>query len=270
MARRTLGANGSNVTHTIATGSTAKGSGRSTRVATASRSSTAVAERFVAIQPNLDHTTWRLWGQLPGTDGAIIEHALTARGDQLPTPPDGMTLTRGQRSADALTALCTDSLDDNQDTTSTSSGATVTILCDARDAASTNGETGVTIVGGPRVGPQTLEEVLCDGTVEVVAIDTDGIPLGIGQTTSAIPPKLRRFILARDQACTIDGCTSRNRLQPHHITHRSHGGTHHPDNLTTLCWWHHHRIIHGHGYTINPTSPPHRRQLVAPPTTSPP
>jgi hypothetical protein len=33
--------------------------------------------------------------------------------------------------------------------------------------------------------------------------------------------------------------TSRYRLQPHHINPHSKGGTHHPNNFTTLPWHHH-------------------------------
>jgi hypothetical protein len=223
----------------------------------------AVRDRFVAIQPNLDQSCWRLWGQLPGTDGALVEQALTARGDSLPEPPEGMTATRGQRSADALVSMAMDSLD-HPPTESTGTGPTVSIVCDARDAASTNGETGASVVGGPRVGPQALEEVLCDGTIEVVALTSDGTPLAVGNSVASIPPRLRRYILTRDQACTVDGCGSRYRLQPHHIIQRVHGGPHRPTNLTTLCWFHHHRVIHGLGYTIDPTSPTHRRRLNPP------
>ena len=61
-----------------------------------------------------------------------------------------------------------------------------------------------------------------------------------------------------------DGCRSRYRLQPHHITPRSQGGTHHPSNLTTLCWYHHHVVIHRHGYQIDPTTPPQRRRFLKP------
>jgi hypothetical protein len=224
-----------------------------------------VAERFVAIQPSLDLSRWKLWGQLPGTDGALVEQALTARGDNLPTPPEGMSLSRGQRSADALVSLAMDSLDQPQsDQPDTRTGAMVTIICDARDATISNGETVVSVVAGPRVGVQALEEVLCDGTVEVVAIDSDGVPLGTGPASSTIPPRVRRYVLARDGGCTIDGCASRYRLQPHHIIQRAQGGTHHPENLATLCWFHHHRVIHGLGYTIDPTSPPMRRRLIKP------
>ncbi len=229
-----------------------------------------VADRYVALQPSLDRDAWKLWGLLGADDGALVEQALTIRADQLPSPPDGLPQTRGQKQADALTSLCLDTLTNREeDTGSNGSGPVVTVVCDTRDAAPTNGQTGVTVVSGPRVGPQALEAVLCDGTIDVVALTKDGTPLGVGQTTSTLPPRIRRFVLARDQACTIDGCRSRYRLQPHHIHHRAWGGAHDTENLTTLCWWHHHRVIHGYGYRIDPDSPPHRRRL-KPPATGPP
>ncbi|MDJ0961974.1 MAG: HNH endonuclease, partial [Acidimicrobiia bacterium] len=82
--------------------------------------------------------------------------------------------------------------------------------------------------------------------------------------TKAIPPAVRRFVMWRDGGCTADGCTSRYRLQPHHIRWRSDQGDHDPDNLTTLCWFHHHVVIHGLGYRIDPDSPPQRRRFTHP------
>jgi hypothetical protein len=34
----------------------------------------------------------------------------------------------------------------------------------------------------------------------------------------------------------------------------SHGGTHDPDNLVTLCWYHHHVVVHRRGYRIEKQS----------------
>ncbi len=68
----------------------------------------------------------------------------------------------------------------------------------------------------------------------------------------------------RDGGCTADGCSSRYRLQPHHMQWRTDGGDHDPDNLTTLCWFHHHVIIHGLGYRLDPDSPPQRRRFTLP------
>jgi len=227
-------------------------------------------ERFLAIQPALDQTSYKLWGLLPGTDGRVLEQALQERADRFPAMPDGRCCARTQRQADALVALAQDSLDGNQ-TDGTTTAPIVSIFVDAELAGRTNGETGATIDTGPRIGPLTLEEILCDGSVEILITAADGTPLSVGPTTRTIPRKLRRFILHRDGgACTADGCRSRYRLQPHHIIPRSQGGTHDPDNLTTLCWFHHHVVIHRNGYHINPNSPPQRRRFLTPDGRSPP
>jgi hypothetical protein len=141
----------------------------------------------------------------------------------------------------------------------------VTVFVDATDAAATNGEAGVTIEAGPRVGPAAIEAILCDGVIEVTTRAADGTPLRMGRRSRVIPPRLRRFVLHRDgAACTIAGCTSRYRLQVHHITRWTDGGRTDPENLTTVCWFHHHIVIHGQGFTIDPNSPPQRRRLLQP------
>jgi hypothetical protein len=227
------------------------------------------SERFLSMQPTLDQTSYKLWGQIPGTDGEIIHQALTTRADQFPAMPNGRYTPRSQRHADALVAIAQDSLNGTQ--TEGSSVPLVSIFLDADLAAPTNGETGAEIASGPRIGPLTLEEILCDGQVEILTTRPDGTPLTVGPTARTIPPKLRRFILHRDGgACTISGCQSRYRLQPHHITPKSQGGTHHPSNLTTLCWFHHHVVIHRHGHQIDPDSPPHRRRFLKPHKRAPP
>jgi len=61
-----------------------------------------------------------------------------------------------------------------------------------------------------------------------------------GHITRTIPPATRRAVLVRDHGtCQVPGCKSRSHLELHHIRFRSNGGTHDPDNLTTLCWAHH-------------------------------
>jgi len=45
--------------------------------------------------------------------------------------------------------------------------------------------------------------------------------------------------------CAVPGCTSYRNLQLHHIVFRSQGGGDEPENLITLCAWHHQRGVHG-------------------------
>ena len=218
--------------------------------------------RHFVMQPNLDRTAYRAWGVLPGIDGSIVEKALFERADQFPARPDGTQGAIGQRMADALVAVSQDSLTDNTETSGTTLLATVFV--DADLASATSGEAGATVAAGPRVGPLTLEEILCGGAVEVITTEC-GRPTWSSQATRAIPPAVRRFVLHRDGgACTADGCSSRYRLQPHHVRRRADGGTHDPANLTTLCWFHHHIVIHRMGYHIDPDSPPQRRRFLRP------
>ncbi len=220
--------------------------------------------RFVALQPALDESVWRLWGRLPGFEGRIVEEAISRRADHFPRLPDGSRGSRAQRQADALVSIANDALDGGRLEDPGAAEPLVSIFVDARIAAESNGQAGASIPSGPRVGPLTLEQILCGGRVEVLASGIDGRPITVGPAARVISPKLRRWILHRDGGCSADGCRSRYRLQPHHIDPRSAGGNHEPDNLVTLCWFHHHVVIHRQGFRIDPDSPPHRRRFLSP------
>jgi hypothetical protein len=226
--------------------------------------------RYLSVQPNLDGSSWRLVGQLPGLAGRVFVDALDAKTDALPDEP-APTESRSARWADALWAISLDSLSGGDGATIDTSTPLLTVFMDATVAAPTNAEAGVVIEAGPQVGPNTVEAILCDGLVEVTAHTADGIPLKMGRRSRIIPPRLRRFVLHRDgAACTIAGCTSRYRLQIHHIRSWADGGRTDPENLTTLCWFHHHVVIHGRRFTIDLDSPPQRRRLLRPPIHAPP
>ena len=236
----------------------------------------AFERRYFTVQSNLDESSWRVSGKLSGLAGRDLVDALDAKADALPDSPV-LTESRTTRWADALWAMSRDALAGGEnlpgsdDATVETSTSLLTVFMDATDAAPTNGETGVMIEGGPQIGPATVEAILCDGVIEVTARTADGVPLRMGRRSRAIPPRLRRWILHRDgAACTIAGCTSRYRLQIHHIIGWSQGGRTDPENLTTLCWFHHHIVIHGQGFQIDPSSPPQRRRLLRPPIHAPP
>jgi hypothetical protein len=222
------------------------------------------SDRFVAMQPTLDRTSYRLWGQLPGVDGQLVEQALLTRADTFPTLPDGTRGSLGQRNADALVSIASDSLTTTSgEQDDGSSGPVLSVFTNAELAADSGGESGSLTSSGIQVGRSTIEEILCGGSVEPITIH-HGQPLAVGRTSRIIPPKLRRAILHRDGGCTADGCTSRYRLQPHHKIPWSQGGRTDPDNLVTLCWFHHHVVIHQMGYHIKPDSPPGRLRFTSP------
>ncbi len=136
------------------------------------------------------------------------------------------------------------------------------VVADQLLAEQSGYEQGVNILGGPRVGPGTIDLIHCTGRAEHHTITEGGI-LTRG-TKQQIRPSLRRAVLARDDGCVIDGCTNTHRLEVHHVTPRSQGGTHQADNLAALCWYHHHVAVHRHGLQLDPRSPPHRRRLIRP------
>jgi hypothetical protein len=221
--------------------------------------------RYLVVQPNLDESAFKLWGHLPGHDGQVVAKALTHRADELPVlSGEG----QGQRMADALTTICLDSLTESSEGGTDRAVTVAEVFVDAALAAASFGEAGATVSSGPRVGPNTLSEILCTGKVRVIVTDGDQ-PVAYSNLGEAIPPHTRSYILWRDQGqCSIEGCRSRYRLQPHHIQHQAHHGTHDPDNLITLCWYHHHVAIHQLGFRIDPSSPTHRRRLIGPRTTT--
>jgi HNH endonuclease len=215
-------------------------------------------DRFFTIQPNLDESRYRMWGEAPGVIGRVIDKAICDRADQLRATAGVLPSTRGQRQLDALGAMAQDSLDGS--TSETPSSGHVTVFVDARRENPT--ETTAEIEYGPRVGPDALEQMLCTGRVQIVGLDNNGIPVVTSPAARSIPPAIRHAVTHRDGVCVIDGCTSRYRLEPHHIIRHADGGSHHLDNLATICWYHHHVAIHGNGYRIDPESPPHRRRLI--------
>ena len=225
--------------------------------------------RYLVIQPSLDESMFRLWGQLYGIDGQLVDKALRQKADQLPHLPDQ---TQSQVLADALTSVCADSLTGGSEDNPGRVVTVAEIFVDAALAAPTFGEAGVTTSTGLRVGAATLAEILCEGRIRVVYTDGDRGPIAVSHLTEAIPPAIRAWVFHRDQGrCSIEGCRSRHRLQIHHIHEQHLGGDHDPSNLTTLCWYHHHVAIHMLGMTIDPRSPVHRRRLVGwRPTTGPP
>jgi len=199
-------------------------------------------DRFLVLEPTLDQSWWKLWGGLDGHSGAIVDKVLTEMADQQPPLPDG---TRGESSWRRATALTQLAITDNPPP------AQISVFVDTEHAAPSNGQAGVVLETGPRAGRDALQAILCDAVTEVTVRDRDGTPMSYGRRTRTIPPALRRAIIHRDGGgCAGDGCPSRHRLQVHHIIPWSQGGTTDPDNLITLCWFHHQVVIHERGYQI--------------------
>jgi hypothetical protein len=227
------------------------------RISTADES-TLFSDRFLHLQPSLDESTWRLWGQLTGVDGRILDKAVQTAVDSLPNDPDSTT---SQDRADGLVAVASEWLSGETG----GHDASVEVFVDAGLATITHGQAGATVISGPRVGPNTLHEILCAGTIRINFTDDYG-QISTSPASRAIPGPVRTRVLHRDgHHCVIAGCSSRSRLQPHHLIPYSEGGTHDPENLVTLCWYHHHVVVHQQGRKIDPDSPGQARRFLREP-----
>ncbi|MGH8947914.1 MAG: HNH endonuclease, partial [Acidimicrobiia bacterium] len=190
----------------------------------------------LTLQPNLDESRWSIWGELDGYAGPVVDNVLTEVADTIGPLPDGTRPGLGYRKAAALTAICE---------VSRPAGITTPLISVFVD------DRGIEIAGSTAVGPEILDKVACTGSLEVIRT-ADGQPLAVGRRSRVIPNRLRRFILHRDGGCTADGCNSRYRIEVHHVVPWSEGGPTTPENLTSLCWFHHHVVVHGFGFRIDP------------------
>ncbi|MBV9444658.1 MAG: DUF222 domain-containing protein [Streptosporangiaceae bacterium] len=77
------------------------------------------------------------------------------------------------------------------------------------------------------------------------------LPLDVGDTDH-IPPQIRRAVAVRDRHCVFPGGCDQPacRCEPHHTEPRAQHGPTRVDKMAQLCWWHHHVVIHGWGWTV--------------------
>ena len=198
------------------------------------------SHQFLVMQPSLDESWWKGYFGMDGATGALVNKTISEAADQLPPLPDGTRGDSSWRKAMALAQLCV---------TDDPPPAQLTVFVDTSQATPSNGEAGVVLEAGPRIGQKALEAILCDAITEITTREEDATPMTYGRRTRTIPPALRRAIIHRDgNTCTGEGCPSNHRLQVHHIIPWSQGGTTNPDNLITLCWYHHQIVVHQRGF----------------------
>ena len=224
--------------------------------------------RRLWFQPNLGNTFGVGSFAMTGTDMDAVIDAVDQRADEIINPDDPNRPSLEQRRVDALVSLALDATapctrDNNNQEVLAPRRLKAHIFIDATDAHMTSGEAGALSRCGIKVGPNTLEEILCIGETQTTLVTGDGL-MAVRTDGDRLSNRLREFVFFRDGGCTADGCASRYRLEPHHIQHQHNHGDHKPDNLTLLCWFHHHIVIHQEGFTIDPESPPKRRRFHAP------
>ena len=105
---------------------------------------------------------------------------------------------------------------------------------------------------GPALALATVRRLCCDGTAVGILQGRDGEPLNIGRKSRAIPPAIRRAMLARDGGCRFPGCDRTRFCDGHHVKHWATGGETKLGNLVTLCSFHH-TLVHEGGFGVTVT-----------------
>ncbi|WCO65197.1 DUF222 domain-containing protein [Iamia majanohamensis] len=102
---------------------------------------------------------------------------------------------------------------------------------------------------GP-VHPDVLRRLACEGDIVPVYVGPGADQLDMGRTIRLANRAQRRALHVRDGGCQFPGCS----VPPegciaHHMIWWDHGGPTDLHNLCLLCR-HHHRLVHGGGFTI--------------------
>lgn len=224
---------------------------RRKREITAAESNEAHRQRFLRMRWDADNRLLRYRGCLPEEQGALFEAAINRLVDQMGKDPlTGVYNDFDTRAADALVQLASQSLGSDSDP----DRATVVVHVSAEALA--RGVGSGEVENGPGLSIETVRRLCCDGRVEVVAENSNGVIVGIGRASRTIPAWMARSLRRRDQGCRFPGCHRRRWVHGHHMNYWSSGGRTDLDNLISLCQFHH-RMVHEEGWKIegNPNGP---------------
>src|SRR5688572_17657714 len=140
-------------------------------------------DQFLILQPSLDESWWKLWGGLDGATGALVDKTISEKADDLPLLPDGTRGDSSWRKAIALAELCI---------TDDPPPAQLTVFVDTTQAVPSNGQAGVVVEAGPRIGREAPQPTLCNATTELTPHAAEGTPLVYAPRQSTLPPALPR------------------------------------------------------------------------------
>lgn len=209
-----------------------------------------VTERALRLHTDAESGWTRLWGRLPGAEGAVVSSALERLAAQVPVGADsGRPEPFDVRMADALVEMSSLSLDDDAD----ADRACVVVHVEA--AVLAGAEPGGAEVGATAVVSEAARRLACDARVEFVAERGGPFPaapvvVGISRTSRQVPAWLGRHLRRRDGGCRFPGCGRTRWTQAHHVLHWSQGGPTDASNLLTLCHAHH-RLLHEGGWRLS-------------------
>jgi uncharacterized protein DUF222/HNH endonuclease len=191
-----------------------------------------------------DGRRFLLDAELPVAQGAVVAKTLERLGDQIPVMPgEGSGRLIGARRADALVALCSARIADDED----QDRATVVVHADL-DVLS-DADANALLEDGPVIGGTTVQRLLCNARIQAVVERPDGGVVGLGRLSREPSGWMMRQLRHRDGGCRFPGCDARRFTQAHHIEWWSKGGPTELENLVLICSFHH-KLVHEHGWSI--------------------
>ena len=193
--------------------------------------------RYLAIQPRLDRTGGRFWGETDAAGLALLEGSTAPDASQL-SDDEGLTAIGrvGRARHDNLMARL-----------AASGGAAgvppvTTLLTMDWDTlvglSRSHAELLVSLTGGRlRVSAPTAQRLLADGfDARLIVLDETGQVLGVGRKTRHAPNWLRDALLLRDATCTHPLCRrAASTCQADHARPWSERGATDVDNLGMVC-----------------------------------
>lgn len=214
-----------------------------------------------------DDDYWVFKGRFTPEQGALLQKALEAAGDQLfdeqrhvpeevsievcnNVPLDSTTPEPvSQKRADELARVVEGFLAGVKNDQSGGDRYMVNIHTNIETLKQDGTGTESEIEDRGHVPAETSRRMACDCSIAYWHEDKQGDPLNIGRKTRSIPPAIRRALKRRDQGCRFPGCTCNRFVDAHHIQHWADGGETSMDNLVLLCRTHH-RLVHEAGYGV--------------------
>lgn len=156
--------------------------------------------------------------------------------------------------------------------------AAISVLIDKRTMTSGPhpGTVSETQSGQP-IPPQTVGRLACDAAVTAIEIDGTGQELRVGYTSRTATPAQRKALRALYRVCPLDGVTSFDRCEIHHVNFFSSGnGPTDIENLLPISKRSHHQLHEGGWHLkLNPdrslifTSPDGKHNRTIPPPKPP-
>lgn len=217
-----------------------------------------------------DEGYWLLRGRFTAEQGAVLQKALEAAGDELfeeqknvpavvaaeidgNIPLDSITPEPvSQKRADALLRVAEGFLAGGGRPRNDQAGGDrymINLHTDAETLKADGSGVGAELEEHGHVPAETCRRLACDCARVDWREDGGGEPLSVGRKTRSIPPAIRRALKRRDQGCRFPGCTCTRYVDAHHILHWADGGETSMDNLVLLCRTHH-RLVHEAGYGV--------------------